>query len=161
MATNLWTSSSAGCVVVDSNVFIAICANEPSAATAKAAIANYSNRNWAFFAPGVMFSEVLFALCRKLQEGDLDAAKHQEAVEDFKDYITSFLAPPSGDAALVARAEEIRARYSCLHSADSFYLALAEELTLSGPAEYLTFDKRVVNVAAKNAPTVKVKLLPS
>lgn len=66
-----------------------------------------------------------------------------------------------GDAALCIRAEEIRSGYSCLHSADSFYLALAEEFARSGPAEFLTFDKRAVNVAAKNSPTVKVNLLPS
>ena len=36
-------------------------------------------------------------------------------------------------------------------------------LTLASPlfAEFLTFDKRAVNVAANNAPTVKVNLLPS
>jgi hypothetical protein len=43
----------------------------------------------------------------------------------------------------------------------SFFLALTEELARSGPAEFLTFDKRVVNVAASNAPSVKVNLLPS
>jgi len=69
--------------------------------------------------------------------------------------------PPIGDAALYARAEEIRSGYSCPHTSDSFYLALTEEFAKSGPAEFLTFDKRVVNVAAKNAPTVKVNLLPS
>jgi predicted nucleic acid-binding protein len=37
---------------------------------------------------------------------------------------------------------------------------LAEELAKSGTAEFVTFDKRTVNVAAKNAPTVKVHLLP-
>ncbi|MGH9846721.1 MAG: hypothetical protein ACREEM_49105, partial [Blastocatellia bacterium] len=69
--------------------------------------------------------------------------------------------PPMGDASLLLRAEEIRSGYSCLHSADGFYLALTEELAKSGSAEFLTFDKRVVNVAAMNAPTVKVNLLPS
>jgi hypothetical protein len=50
---------------------------------------------------------------------------------------------------------------SLFHSSDSFYLALTEEFAKSGPAEFLTFDKRVINVAAKNAPAVKVNLLPS
>jgi predicted nucleic acid-binding protein len=119
-------------------------------------------RNWAFYAPNVIFAEVLFALCRKVTEGTLDAASHRKAVDDFRlSFLPKLLPPPMGDAALYARAEEIRSGYSCLHSADGFYLALAEEFAKSGPAEFLTFDKRVVNVAAKNAPTVKVNLLPS
>jgi predicted nucleic acid-binding protein len=104
---------------------------------------------------------VLFNLCRKLQSGIIDAATHEKAVEDFNDYMSMILPPPSGDAALLLRAEEIRSGYSCLHSADGFYLALTEELTRSGAAEFLTFDKRVANVAANNAPSVKVNLLPS
>ncbi len=56
-------------------------------------------------------------------------------------------------------AEEIRSGYSCLHSADGFYIALTEEPVKSGAAELLTFDKRLVNVAANNAPSVKVNLL--
>lgn len=35
------------------------------------------------------------------------------------------------------------------------------ELAKSGTAEFLTFDKRTVNVAANNAPSVKINLLPS
>jgi len=62
---------------------------------------------------------------------------------------------------LLVRAEEIRSGYSCLHSADGFYIALTEELAKSGAAELLTFDKRVVNVTVNNAPSVKVNLLPS
>jgi len=68
---------------------------------------------------------------------------------------------PHGDIGFIRHNEEIRQGYSCLHSADAFYIALAEELAKSGPAEFLTFDKRVVNVVATNAPTVKVNLLPS
>ena len=77
-----------------------------------------------------------------------------------KDQLAAILPPPSGDAALVQRAREIQNGYSCLHSADCLYLALAEELAANGTAEFVTFDKRVVNVAAKNAPTVTVQLLP-
>ena len=51
--------------------------------------------------------------------------------------------------------------YNSLHSANGFYLALTEELAKSGAAEFLTFDKRTVNVAANNAPSVKINLLPS
>jgi hypothetical protein len=110
----------------------------------------------------MIFAEVLFAFCRKLTEGILDAASHKKAVDDFRlSFLPKLLPPPMGDAALYARAEEIRSGYNCLHTTDSFYLALTEEPAKRGPAEFLTLDKRVVNVAAKNAPAVKVNLLPS
>jgi predicted nucleic acid-binding protein len=159
---NLPTQSSPGIVVVDANIFIAICSKEPSEATARVALADYTTRNWDFYAPNVILSEVLFALCRKLSEGTIDAAIHKKAVEDFKlSFLPALSFPPMGDAALYTRAEEIRSGYSCLHSTDCFYLALTEELAKSGPAEFLTFDKRVVNVSASNAPAVKVNLLPT
>jgi predicted nucleic acid-binding protein len=154
------TKSSAGVVVADANIFISICSKEPTEATARTALADYALRNWAFCAPNVIFAEVLFALCRKVTEGTL-AASHKKAIDDFRLSFLPMLLPPMGDAALYTRAEEIRSGYSCLHTSDSFYLALTEEFAKSGPAEFLTFDKRVVNVAAKNAPTVKVNLLPS
>lgn len=156
------TQNNASAVVVDANIFISICAQEPSAAKARTALADYTTRNCAFYAPGVIFSEVLFALCRKLQDGVIDATTHQQAVEDFNlSFLPALAPPPNGDAALLVRAEEIRQGYSCLSSADAFYIALCETLAQSGAAELLTFDKRLVNVAASNAPTVKVKLLPS
>jgi predicted nucleic acid-binding protein len=155
------TPTNPGTVVLDANVFISICSQEPIATTARAALADYTARNWAFYAPSVILTEVLFALCRKLQEGTLTVASHQQAVEDFKNYLPAILSPPTGDAALLPRAEEIRSGYSCLHSADGFYLALTEELTRSGMAQFLTFDKRTVNVAANNAPSVKINLLLS
>src|SRR5262245_638327 len=156
------TQSSAGVVVVDANIFISICSKEPTEATARTALADYAMRSWDFYAPNVIFAEVLFALCRKMTEGTLDAASHKRAVDDFQlSFLPKLLPPPMGDAALYARAEEIRSGYSCLHCSDSFYPALTEEFAKSGSAEFLTFDKRVVNVAAKNAPTVKVNLLPS
>ena len=73
--------------------------------------------------------------------------------------MSAILPAPQGDIRFILRNEEIRNGYSCLHSADAFYIALAEDLAKSGPAEFLTFDKRVVNVAASAAPTVKVNLL--
>jgi len=156
------TQSNAGAVVIDANILISICSQEPSEATARAALADYTARNWAFYAPSVILTEVLFALCRKLQAGIIDAATYQKAVEDFNlGFLPAITPPPNGDAALLVRAEEIRSGYSCLHSADGFYIALTEELAKSGAAELLTFDKRVVNVAANNAPSVKVNLLPS
>jgi hypothetical protein len=114
------------------------------------------------FAPEPIFAKVLFALCRKLTGGNLDAFSRKRAVEDFRlSYLPKLLLSPLGYAALYALAEEIRSSYNCLNSADRFYIALTEELAKSGPAEFVTFDKRAVNVAEKNAPSVKVNLLPS
>jgi predicted nucleic acid-binding protein len=149
----------AGAVVIDANILIAICSNEPGAATARAALTNYTQQNWAFYAPSTILAEVLFVLCKKVQNGVIDAATYQKAIEDFADFVSVISPPPNGDAALLVRAEEMRRGYSCLHSADGFYLALTEALTQTGAAEFLTFDQRVVNVAARNAPTVQVNLL--
>jgi predicted nucleic acid-binding protein len=150
-----------GALVIDSNVLISICSKELSYPTAKQALADYSARNWVFYTPGVIVSEVLFVLCRKLSDGSLTAAAYDEGIEMLEDQLAAILPPPRGDASLVQRAREIQSGYSCLHSADCLYVALAEELAVSGAAEFVTFDKRVMNVAAKNAPTVKVNLLPA
>lgn len=152
--------NSAGAVVIDANILIAIITKETGEAKAEAALADYTTKNWAFYAPGALLTEVLFVLCKKLQNGLIDATTYKKAVEDFNDYLSVILPPPNGDAALLSRAEEIRSGYSCLHSADGFYIALTEELARSGPAEFLTFDQRSMNVAAKNAPSVQVNLLP-
>jgi predicted nucleic acid-binding protein len=154
-------TTSAGAVVIDANILVAICAKEPGESTAKAALADYATKNWVFYAPGAILTEVLFILCCKLQNGEIDAAKHQKAVEDFNDYMSAIAPSPQGDIRFILRNEEIRSGYSCLHSANAFYLALTEDLAQNGPAEFLTFDKRAVNVAKSNAPTVKVNLLPS
>ncbi|MDQ3009981.1 MAG: type II toxin-antitoxin system VapC family toxin [Acidobacteriota bacterium] len=150
-----------GALVIDSNVLISICSKEVSYPTAKQFLAEYSARNWVFYAPGVIVSEVLFVLCRKLSDGSLTVASYDEGIEMLKDQLAAILPPPRGDAFLVQRAREIQTGYSCLHSADCLYVALAEELAVSGAAELVTFDKRVVNVAVNNAPTVNVTLLPS
>lgn len=153
--------NSPGAVVVDSNVLISICSKETSLATAQQTLADYAAKNWVFYAPGVMVAEALFVLCRKLSDGILTASVYNEAIEMLKDQTAAILPPPGGDAGLIQRAKEIQSGYSCLHSADCLYLALTEELAKSGLAEFVTFDKRVVNVAASNAPTVKVNLLPA
>jgi predicted nucleic acid-binding protein len=152
--------SESSAVVIDANILIAICSKEPTETAARDALADYAARNWVFYAPSCILPEVLFVLCKKLQAGIIDAATHRKAVEDFNNYLSALLPPPSGDAALLLRTEDLRKGYSCLHSADGFYLSLTEELAESGPAEFLTFDKGVMNMAAKNAPTVKVNLLP-
>jgi predicted nucleic acid-binding protein len=154
------TQSNSGTAVIDANILISICAKEPSYQTAVTALADYGAKGWVLYAPGAILTEVPFILCKKQQDGLLTAAEHQAAVETFNDYMQTILPSPQGDIRFILRAEEIRQGYSCLHTTDAFYIALAEELAKSGTAEFVTFDKRTVNVAAKNAPTVKVHLLP-
>jgi len=154
-------ASNTGAVVLDANVLIAVCAKEQDkAATAEAALADYAARGWRYFAPGVVISETLFVLCGKLQSGAITAAEHQIGIRSLIAYMSVTFPPPSGDAALIARAEQIRSGYGCSHSADGIYIALAEELSQSGATELLTFDADLPKQAARNAPTVKVNLLP-
>ena len=155
------TTNSAGTVVVDANVLIAISSKEPACQTAETAMSDYAVRNWAFYAPGAILTEGLFVLCRKRQDGLLSKAEYEEALNTFSDYLQGIRPSPQGDIGFIRRAAAIRQGYSCLHCTDAFYIALAEALAQSGPAELLTFDKRLVNVAARNAPSVKVNLLPS
>src|SRR2546426_12649327 len=112
--------SSPGAVVIDANILISICSQEPSHTTAENALADYTVKDWALYAPSAILTEVLFILCKKLESGVIDAATHKKAVEDFNDYMSVILPPPSGDIALLLRAEEIPSGYSCLHSADGF-----------------------------------------
>jgi predicted nucleic acid-binding protein len=148
-------------VVVDANILISLCAKEPlTFAQADAAFNDYGQKGWTYHAPNVIVAEVMFILCQKLQNGQLTETEHAEAIEFLVDYLTLITMPSGGDASLLPRAEEIRLGYGCSRSADGLYIALAEELARSGTAELLTFDKGTVNQVAKNAPSVKVNLLP-
>lgn len=154
-------ANSPGAVIVDANVLIGICANEQDkVARATAAMRDYAAKGWSIYAPGVIVAECLFALCGKVQNGLLTPVEHEQAINSLITYLSGFLPPPGGDAALTMRAEEIRSGYGCSRSADGLYIALAEELTQVGPAELLTFDTGLPNQAARNAPTVKVNVLP-
>ncbi|MDX2043359.1 MAG: type II toxin-antitoxin system VapC family toxin [Acidobacteriota bacterium] len=123
-------------------------------------MANYANNGWAFFAPNVIVSEVLYVLCQKFQDGMLTETEYDESVEDFQDQLSGIRSLPNGDFSLIKRAKEIRQNYGCSRSSDSLYIALAEELATSHNVELLTFDTGFINQAAKNAPAVKVNLLP-
>ncbi|MDQ3713705.1 MAG: type II toxin-antitoxin system VapC family toxin [Acidobacteriota bacterium] len=148
-------------VVIDANILIAICSKEQQTyQTAKDAFDEYARQGAEFFAPNVIVAEVLFVLCRKLDAGILTAAEHEKAVEFFQDYLTIISLSPDGEAALVKRAEEIRSAYGCSRTSDGLYIALAEELAKNRPTEFLTFDAEFTNQVAKNAPSVKVNLLP-
>jgi predicted nucleic acid-binding protein len=153
--------SNPGAVVIDANVFIALGAREQAKlAVAETALADYAARGWLFYAPGVIIAEVLYILCGKRQSGELDDTAYQEAIDSFLDQMKAVQPPPNGDAALIARAEQIRSGYSCRRSADGIYIALAEELSQLVTTELLTFDADLPKQAARNAPTVKVNLLP-
>ncbi len=154
--------SSPGAVVIDANILISLCTKEPLTFTqANAAFNDYGQKGWAYHAPNVVVAESLFVFCRKLQDGQLTAIEHAESVEFLQDYLALITVPGNGDASLLPRAEEVRSGYGCTRSADGLYIALAEELAKSGAVELLTFDKGTVNQVAKNAPSVKINLLPS
>lgn len=154
-------TNKAGAAVIDANVLVAVLAREPTIQTAKQALADYGAKGWELYAPGAILTEVLFILCKKLQDGLITAVEHQAAIVSFSGYMKNIRPSPQGDNGFIERAEEIRQGYSCLSSADTFYIALTEALSVNGTAELLTFDKRLVNMAASNAPSVKVNLLPS
>jgi predicted nucleic acid-binding protein len=146
--------------VIDANVLIGICAKETEKASVAVAILDdYAAQGTVFYAPGVIISEVLFVLCNKFQNGVLTELEYHRAIKYLKAYMGMIYPPPLGDVALIPRAQEIQSGYSCRHSTDSIYAALAEELTKTNEAELITFDQGLEKQAAKNAPTVKVRLL--
>ena len=148
-------------VVPDANILIAICSKEQTTyQTALKAFNNYAQQGAEFFAPNVIVAEVLFVLCQKFDKGILTKVEHEKSVEFFEDYLTIIAPPPNGEAVLIKRAEEIRVGYGCSRTSDGLYIALAEDLSKTRPAEFLTFDAGVVNQVAKNAPTVIINLLP-
>ncbi|MGH9899196.1 MAG: type II toxin-antitoxin system VapC family toxin [Pyrinomonadaceae bacterium] len=148
-----------GAVVIDANILISICSKEPAYKTAETALLDYATKGWPFYAPSAILTEVLFILCKKLQSGLLTDAEHKKAVESFDDYMKQISSSTRDNIFFILRAEEVRKGYSCLHSADGFYIALAEELARTQETELLTFDDRIVNQVKNNAPTVKVNLL--
>ena len=66
---------------------------------------------------------------------------------------------PIGDSSLLTRAEQICQGYGCSRSADTFYIALAEQLAHQGTTELITFDVDQSKMAAAFAPIVSVRLL--
>src|SRR5215470_2844364 len=152
---------SAKSVVVDANVLIAIYAREADKFTqAEAALGAYAASGSLFYAPGLMVGEVLYVLCRKLQDGLLSQSEHETAVRSFLAEMYAVLPPPGGDAALITRANEIRSNYGCSRSADSVYLALAQALAAQGTVELPTFDEDLKKQASKETPSISVNLLP-
>ncbi len=144
--------------IPDANVFIALCAKEPKQSKAEKALKDYANDGWEFYAPNIIVAEVLYILCQKHQGGTLTDKAYEEAVENFQDQMKAV--KTISDADLIKRSFEIQQSYGCSRSADSIYIALAEHLAKSSTVEIVTFDGGLVNQAAKNAPSVKVNVLP-
>ena len=92
--------SSAGAVVIDANIAIALCAKEASAVKVHRAISGYGVRNYQFYAPGVLVAETLYVLCKKLQSGVLSPSDHASAVADFDVLLDSVLPPPGATVLL-------------------------------------------------------------
>ena len=160
MATPL-TTTNLMLTVIDANVLTALCAKEPNKyARAKREVEQRAFKGSLFYAPGVIVAETLFALCRQLADGILTPTEHAQAVQSLDIRMGAILPPPSGDAALVLRAEQIRGAYGCSRSADGLYLALLEELAQSGEAELLTFDVALKTQASIVLPALTVTLLP-
>ncbi|MCP9495181.1 MAG: PIN domain-containing protein [Pyrinomonadaceae bacterium MAG19_C2-C3] len=148
-------------VVTDANILIAICTKEQKTyQIALTAFNDYAQRGFSFFAPNVLVAEVLFVLCQKAAQGVLRSTEHRQAVKEFTDYFKVINPPPNGEAALVTRAEDIRTSYGCSRTSDGLYLALTENLSTGWSSEIVTFDDGFRNQAAKNAPSVKVNVLP-
>lgn len=146
-------------VVIDASILVSISSKE--AATfliAENAFDIYAKNGWEFFAPNVVVGEVIFALCHKLAAGVLTKAEHEKAVESLLNLMKN-ISTPDDETNLVKRAVEIRKSYGCSRSSDGLYIALAEDLANTRTAELLTFDRGMINQAAKNAPTVTVKVL--
>ena len=149
-----------GAVVIDANVAIALAAHEAGRdAIATAEIAQYVALGYVLYAPGTIIAETLYALCNKLNNGVLTLTSHAAAIRNFHRSMKDIEPPPSGEAALVLRAEQIRAGYGCSRSADGIYIALADELSQTMPTVLLTFDQDLPKQAVRHAPGVSVKLL--
>ena len=153
---------SPGYVVVDASALTALCAREPGRyPIIRLELERHAEAGDAFFAPHTIVSEVLYALCRKLANGELGPTEYEQAILGLHNQMRLILPPPGGEPSLVTRAVEIRAGYGCSRSADSLYIALAEELTRRGSTVLLTFDRELPNQAARNAPSVTVNVLTS
>src|SRR5437899_2405239 len=116
-------------VVIDASFLVTLCARESDKfAQASAQMQSYAEDGFELFAPGIIVAETLFALCRKEQSGDLTAPDHNSAVLSLAAYMQAILPPPGSDRSLMIRANQIRGISGCSRSADSLYIALAEEL---------------------------------
>lgn len=147
-------------MVLDANITVSVTAKEAATeAKAKAALAHYISNGYLFFAPGVIISETLYALRNQTTNALLTQSEHRQAVSDFEALMKRVLPPPSGDASLILRADQICMTYGASRSADALYIALAEEISHTYATRLLTFDQDLPKQAARNSPSVNVHLL--
>ncbi|MCC7307365.1 MAG: PIN domain-containing protein [Acidobacteria bacterium] len=150
-------SNSPGIVGIDASIIVSIVSKETSTHLATEEILNRDTTDGAvFFAPNVLISEVLFALCQKAANGMLSEAGYQKAENAFQDILAG-ISMANNEAGLVRRAIEVRASYGCSRSSDSLYTALAESLASKNSVEIFTLDAGMTNQAAKDAPSVVVR----
>ena len=128
-------------VVLDASTVIAYCSREvgryESARRALHAAADAGSR---FYAPGVLYAECLYVLCRKLADGQITVQEHALAVGALATLATGIESPPGGDASLVRAADAFQGQYGCSHTADTLYIALAAMLSRDCAVRLLTFD---------------------
>lgn len=154
--------ASTPCLIVDANVMVGICAREKDKYDlALTRLESYLLAGYQCYAPGVILSEVLYVLAKKLHtEGTLSLREHEDAIDDFQEYLDSVIAPPpDGDRSLLKRAQRISQGYGASRTADAIYIALAESLGGNAVSEVLTFDAGIGGQVAMHAPSVKVNLL--
>ena len=147
-------------VTLDASFVIGICANEPNKVVkAQAELSQRIANGETIHAPHLLLMEAVFVLCGKQQAGTLTQTQHSQALASLQNLASTLVFPSGGDIVLLIRAEQMRQGYGCSHSADCFYLALAEQLAASGPSELLTFDAGQQKQAAAVSPNVTVTLL--
>src|SRR5690349_10118880 len=102
MATTTTTMSSKR-IVVDASAAVALFSNEPTAAHIDAYLVANDATGCELYVPGVFISEVLFALCRKVQDTppSLTHADHATAITLLVGFCQRFKLTPRGDLALV------------------------------------------------------------
>jgi len=147
-------------VTLDSSLVVALCTKETDKeAPARAALDAWQQQGAAFYAPGVLVSEVLFVLCKKRESGELTPEEHARAL-DALEVLCALLEPmQESDCSLFRRADALRTLHTCRDCADGLYVALAEHLSANGPAVLLTFDAGQKRMAEREAPAVTVQLL--
>ena len=147
-------------VTLDASFVIGLCAREPKKYTkAQVELSHRIANGCPLHAPHLMIMEATYVLCGKQQSGELTHAEHATAVVNLQLLSAGIIFPTGGDVVLLPRAEQMRQSYGCSRSADSFYIALAEQLAASGASELLTFDAGQQKQAAAVSPNITVILL--
>lgn len=145
---------------LDASFVVGICAREPKKLVqAQTELGQRIAAGYSLHAPHLMLMEAAFVLCKKQQASEFTPAEYAAAVINLQTFSASLTFPSGGDMTLLVHAEQMRQGYGCSHSADAFYIALAEQLAALGPSELLTFDAGQQKQAAAVSPSITVTLL--